>query len=261
MNKINIELHDEAITQKGVDAIIDFYRTLAIDTLEFPGISAFVTGVNSSFLNVVIDTRSEQKLNQETILAVTDFFNRHQVPWVWLCTPLAKIHDLERHEFTLLEEAPGMYFDLTKPLPSLDTNIDIQEMNQSNNLEQWIKPINEGFSSSDDDDDSYRKLNADLLNKGENKLKHFVAYLDNQVAGAATLFLTNDAVMLHNLATREIFRNRGVGKALAIHRMMLAKKLGFKHCFLDASDAGYQVHKKLGFQVYCLTKAYVKKCP
>ena len=33
-NKINIELHDEAITQKGIDAIIDFYHTLAIDELK-----------------------------------------------------------------------------------------------------------------------------------------------------------------------------------------------------------------------------------
>lgn len=54
MKKINIELLDEHLVKKGVKSIIDFYKTLSIDHREFSESIAFVTGVNSPFLNVFL---------------------------------------------------------------------------------------------------------------------------------------------------------------------------------------------------------------
>lgn len=258
MTKIDIELNDQIIIKKGVGSIIDFYKTIAKDQFEMPGLSIFITGVNSPFLNVVIDTRTEQTINKEQMKIIKNFFDRYQVPWVWLLTPIAKLNDLELNGLDLLEEAPGMYFDLSKSLPAIQTNFKIEEADENNDLATWIEPLNEGFPG-DDSGVCYRKLNADLLNKSEKKLRHFIAYFDNEVAAAATLFLSEDSVMLHNLATKHKFKKRGLGKALALHRMKIAKNLGYKHCFLDASEEGYQLHRKLGLKVYCITKAYQLK--
>jgi GNAT superfamily N-acetyltransferase len=255
MTKINIELDNPIITQKGVESITDFYETIAIDSLKLPGLSAFVTGVASRFLNVVIDTRADQHVTPEQVKTIAHFFKERRVPWVWLLTPVSTGDDLEKQGLVLLEEAPGMYFDLSQPLPEANMDFRIEEMDQTNNLTEWIQPLNEGFPS-DDNGECYRKLNADLLKNGDKKLKHFIAYFDNEVAAAATLFLGKDAVMLHNLATKHDYQKRGLGKALALHRMTLAKQLGYKHCFLDASEEGFELHKRVGLQVYCITKAY-----
>lgn len=250
-----LEIQDPAITQKGVEAIIDFYETLAVDKLNFPGLHVVMTGANSPYLNVVIDTRKNEPLTSEVLESIVHFFKRHQVEWIWFSTPLAQMNDLETHQFKLVETFPSLYWDLSQPLPPVDEKITIKVVDEYNDLKQWIEPLADAFPS-EDNGEYYRKLNAALLNKGNKKLMHFIAFHNNEPAAAATLFLSGDSVMLHNLGTKQAFRNRGLGQALALYRMHLAKSLGFKHCFLDASEDGYKLHKKLGLKVYAVTGAY-----
>jgi predicted GNAT family acetyltransferase len=260
MSKITIELNDQEITELGVKAIIDFYRTMAIDQLQLPGLNAFVTGVDSSSLNVVLDTRKNSETNAELVNSMADFFKSHQVPWGWFITATAVVNDIERRGFHLLYDAPGMYFDLSKALPviGVDFDVDIEEVRDD--LHEWIEPLLEGFpnenGSNSDDDDIYRKLNANLLQKGEKKLRHFTAYFKGEAASSATLFLSNDSVMLHNLATKNKFRKKGIGTALTLYMMAEAKNAGYRHCFLDSSDEGFNLYSGLGFKVYCVTSVY-----
>lgn len=251
MSIIAIELQDQEITKIGVEAIIDFYRTIAIDQLHFPGLDVFATKVDSSSLNVVLDTK-QNKLDAKNIETIADFFKKHQSPWGWFITAASSTNDINQYGFNFIYETPGMYFDLENALPSV-ADVEIREAHDD--LREWIKPLQEGFPSSDNCE-AYRKLNAILLCKGEKKLRHFTAYKDNEAACSATLFLSNAAVMLHNLATRDKFRKLGLGTALTVYMMHEAKKAGYKHCFLDSSDEGFNLYKKLGFKVYCVTSVY-----
>ena len=257
MSKIIIELQDQEITEIGVDAIIDFYRTMAIDQLQLPGLNAFVTGADSSSLNVLIDTRKNGGFGSEIINPITAFFKKHQVPWGWFVTAKASADDIEKHGFNLLYETPGMYFDLSNALPVIENGVDIKEA--YDDLMGWIEPLLEGFpSESGENDDIYRKLNAELLLKGEKKLRHFTIYSNNEAACSGTLFLSDDSVMLHNLATKNKFRKRRLGAALTLYMMSEAKNLGYKHCFLDSSDEGFNLYHRLGFKIYCVTSVYSK---
>lgn len=49
------------ITQKGISSIIDFYDILSIDKYETDEAQAFVTGIDSPFLNALFDCRLERK--------------------------------------------------------------------------------------------------------------------------------------------------------------------------------------------------------
>ena len=82
--------------------------------------------------------------------------------------------------------------------------------------------------------------------------------LQNEPAAAGTLFMSENSVMLHNLATKTQFQRRGIGTALVIHQMAIAKQLGFKHCFLDSSEKAFGLYQNLGFEVYGATKVYSK---
>ncbi len=259
MSKFIVELQDQEITEIGVDAIIDFYRTMAIDQLQLRGLNAFVTGADSASLNAGVDTRKNGGFSSEMINPITDFFKKHQVPWGWFVTAKASADDIEKHGFTLLYETPGMYFDLSNVLPEIENGVGIKEA--CDDLRGWIEPLLEGFpneSGENDDvnDDVYRKLNAELLLKGEKKLRHFTIYSNNEAACSGTLFLSADSVMLHNLATKNKFRKRGLGAALTLYMMSEAKRLGYKHCFLDSSDEGFNLYHRLGFKIYCTTLVY-----
>lgn len=253
---MKIEIVNEKLVTLGIESIIDFYKTMAIDHLDFPDLNVFATGVNSSALNVVIDTRNNE-VDSSEINSITNFFNKYHVPWSWFFISSFDENNIKKPRFEYLYQTPGMYFDLSNSLPSVTKNIIIKEM--KDDLKEWIKPLLEGFPSEDSqNDDSYRKLNAKLLRDGENKLRHFTAYFNEESACSGTLFLSDNSVMLHNLATKNKFKKLGFGTALTIYMMNQAKKLGYKHCFLDSSDEGFKLYSRVGFKVYCVTLVYKK---
>lgn len=257
MNKIVIDIQDEEITSRGISSIIDFYHTLAKHEFSLSEIKAFVTGIHSPFLNVVFDLRKDRMKSAELVKSVENYFSQYHYPWGWFIIP-ATLNDLSSLGFTLIEESPAMYFDLSNFMPKAKSNsIIIEEVQEKDDLKKWIQPINEGFQAKENDD-SFRKLNADLLNKGEKKLRHFIAYYKETLAGAGTLFLSKDAVMIHNVATKIAFQRCGVATALTIHMMELAKNLKFKHCYLDSSSDAYKLYKKIGFKTYSTTLIYNK---
>ncbi len=253
MSKMTIEISDHLITPQGIAAILEFYRTIAIDELQFPGLNVFATGVNSSSLNVVIDTRKDEAVSAETVNVIDSFFRKHKVPWDWCITATAIDEDIDIKKlgFNLLYQAPAMYLDLSNVLEIHTVNI--KEANDD--LHEWIGPVQEGFPSADKGE-GYRKLNVALQRIDEKKLRHFTAYYNNEVAASATLFLSDAAVMLHNLATKHKFKNRGIGTLLTLHMMSEAKKAGYQHCFLDASEEGFNLYTRLGFKIYAMTNAY-----
>lgn len=252
----NIELNNREIILKGIQSITDFYFTIAIDYIKARSLFAVITGCDSPYLNVIIDTRTTKENSTLYINKFIEFFNKSNVPWAFMVTPVAKDNDLAKCGFSLLEEVPSMYFDLSTPLPNIDTSsLIIQEMSSDDDLSRWIQPLAEGFPSKDNGE-HFRKLNVKLLRKGEAKLRQFVGFYEGEAVTAGTLFLSRDSVMLHSIATRVAFQRRGFGSAFTLHLMNVAKKLRFKHCFLDASAEGFNLYKKLGFKIYCTTLFY-----
>lgn len=250
-----IQLKNQEITKIGIESTIDFYRTIAIDQLHLSGLDVFATGSDTSPLNVVLDTRTSDEMNLQTVNQIAAFFKKHNVPWEWSITALSKTTNIEEYGFKLLCEAPSMYFDLSEELQRGVSDIEIIEVHDD--LREWIKPLQQAFPSNDNCE-NYRKLNADLLQKGEKKLRHFTAYRDNEAISSGTLFLSTKSVMLHNLATKNEYRKRGVGSSLTTYMMNEAKKAGYKHCYLESSDEGFNLYSKLGFKVYSIPSIYVK---
>ena len=244
-----VDISDQAITNIGNNAAIDFYNTVSLKKLHLDNINAAITGCSSPFLNVVIDTiGTRKKLDEKTLQIITQFFENDNVPWVWIIPSYITNAYFVDHGFVTYGDFPCMYYDLyNEVLPIENTKIIIQEINRDNDLSEWIIPVNEGFTDSEAEqnspEDLYQKINANLLNNGITKLRQFVAYYDNQLAGASTLFLSHDSVTLHNIAVRPHLQKRGIGKSLTLHMMHIAKALGFKHCFLDSSDDGYKLYR------------------
>lgn len=245
------------IINDGIKSLTDFYHTLSLEILQTKTASAYVTGVDSPFLNVVMTRHGHVAVAKQDRLQIKKFFAAHNAPWSFLVTPLT--FDEHALHSTLLEEVPGLYFNLEKNLPPaiISPLLIINEVSAKDNLSTWVQAIREGFPTADAGE-AYRKLNADLLTHPEKKsrLKHFIAFYEGQLATAATLFLSPSGVMLHNLATRNDFRKQGLGTALTLHMMHIAKKLGHRNCFLDSSSEGLNLYQKLGFKVCYTTKFY-----
>jgi N-acetylglutamate synthase-like GNAT family acetyltransferase len=257
MTNLNIELHDNSLIHTGLESVTDFYQTLSSHSKQFQDATACITGMNSIFFNGLFDNRINKNESKELSQLAEQYFNQYQVPWAWFITPPSQ-NDLPELGYKLVEEAPAMYFDLTQPFREPETNsINIREVDCNSDFSEWIIPINDGFQVKEGDD-SYLILNVNVMKKHANKFHHYTAYKNGVIAGASTLFLTRNAVMLHNIATLTNYRKCGVGTALTLHMMKEAKKKGYKHCFLDSSEVAFNLYRKIGFKVYTSTLVYSK---
>lgn len=249
---------DYEITNLGINSIIDFYQTMAICTLQLPNTPCFATGVNSPYLNVLFDLRKERHNSQTIIHSASEFFEKLRVPWVWFIIPGSTDNDLTNNGFSLVDEAPAMYYDLQKDF-SIDNSLDIsfQELNHTDDLSQWILPIDEGYQIEVGDYE-YQKLNVAITQKKPKKLRHYIAFYKGELAASGTLFFSDNSVMLHNIATKNLFLKRGIATALTMHMMEIAKNMGFQYCFLDSSESAFNLYKRIGFKEYAKTFIYSK---
>ena len=81
--------------------------------------------------------------------------------------------------------------------------------------------------------------------------EHARAYMGS-VAGqdvcTALSFTVGDATWLYNVGTVEEFRGRGYGRAITAHAVAQAARDGATTAFLETSDDGFPVYRRLGFE-------------
>ena len=89
-------------------------------------------------------------------------------------------------------------------------------------------------------------------------LRMFIALKNNRVVGGCHLNLACGIASLYNVTTLKNERGQGIGKALSLIAMTIAKEAGYRYLVLQASGMGSPVYKKLGFQSIPSYKVFVK---
>jgi GNAT superfamily N-acetyltransferase len=91
----------------------------------------------------------------------------------------------------------------------------------------------------------------------ETPLRLFIAWLDDQPVATSLMFLGAGVAGIYNVATLASARGRGVGTAVTLAPLLMARDEGYRVGILQSSDSGYNVYRKLGFQEYCKTYQYI----
>jgi len=262
MQHFSIEIQDPQLALKGLRAATRFFEVLASNSKTYKNVTAIVTGIDSPFLNIAYLDKIDTDEIHDICETVTEFFSHYQTLWTFVVTPLSQPVNLreylQREKFGLLESVPCMYCDLSTVNTALPSEIVVEELISSDNLLEWIKPICEGFGPGDDNGEEFRKLNA-KISQQDGIFKQFIAYSGNQVVSSGTLFMIEDMVMIHNIATKKDSLKKGYGTALTLKLMDVAKNLGYRDCFLESSESGYNLYRRCGFRVYGINDYYVKK--
>lgn len=244
----------------GLEASIAFVRAMSLKQLPSDEVVAVITDLQDPLLNVVIHTETIESNLNVRIDQVFQFYQQHNVPWFWIVGPLSTPNTLSQHlikrGMELIEQFPSMYFDLQNDL-FITTHPDfvIREAESNDELYEWVKPLREAFPSSDGAE-GYRQLNAKLAHGPSAAFRHYIGYFQNEPVCSGTLFVSENAVMIHNIGTKPMHRYRGYGTAITLRAMQDAKKLGIRHCFLDASESGMTVYQRIGFRIYANSQLF-----
>lgn len=144
--------------------------------------------------------------------------------------------------------------------PKIDEKIDdevkIVEVNEEN-AEEFVNIIIRSNGGMNIDNQVIERKKKYFY---EPNFKNYIAYIDNEVAGMASLFISEEKGYIANDFTFEKFRGKGVQKVLLKHRINKALELGIKKLYTDVEfgSISHNNMEKLGFKTIFINSFFIK---
>jgi len=147
-------------------------------------------------------------------------------------------------------EEPAMAADLATlpPTPDVPDGFRIAKVQDQSALDDYRSVLADGFGEGPMEAEWVAETYSRIGLDDGVAWRHYVGLLDAEPASAATLYLTEEAGGLYFVATRPVFRRRGLGAAISHHAMAEAASLGKTMAVLGSSPMGMGIYRSLGFQ-------------
>jgi ribosomal protein S18 acetylase RimI-like enzyme len=245
---------------------IDFWtylgRSPRVDLYNGPDMIRFLCDVPFPICNSVFRAKlSLDNLDSEIKDAVMHFQSKG-LPVRWMTSPSTQPDNLEdrlqAYGFIDSGYATGMAVNLMKINESLYAPIDlsIQQVDDENMLAKMVQIFTTGYGIPGPVGD----LILDILRYlgFELPLRQYIGLLDGKPVACSSLFLSAGVAGIFLVATVEEARGQGIGSALTLKPLQVARDLGYQIGVLGASEMGKKMYRRLGFQDYFKFDIYIK---
>lgn len=82
---------------------------------------------------------------------------------------------------------------------------------------------------------------------GKSPWRMFVGYLEGEPVATNMLFNGGGVASVYAVATLPKAQGRGIGAAITLRPLLLARDLGYRHAALFSTEKGFSVYQRLGF--------------
>jgi len=213
-----------------------------------------VTTMPDHFMNLVVCTELPQIGVDELINNALNHFRSLNVRKLsWLAEEGVPAEEMKKHltsnGLTFRESfAIEMAIDLSV-LPeniSLPDGLQIVSVEDELTLRKWIHVASIGFGVSREAENIW----FDFFNYVAcgPPFRTYIALLNNEPVGTSQLFTSAGVAGIYNVSCVPEARGMGVGTAVTLMPLLEARKLGYRVGILQASQMGYKVYRRLGFQ-------------
>jgi len=212
-----------------------------------------------SLCNVLLEAHFDSaRVGGQIDRAVTPYL-KSSVNVMWKLGPSTQPSNLGDHlvecGFSVRPTLKGMALDLTElaASPGRPPSLDIREVDDSATLELWRQAVDRGFGwPSYGARDVADNLEYLLTAKGSHR--RFVAYVgvveEAPVASSLVFFGAGVAGIYHVSADPD-HRGRGLGSTITSAPLVEARSRGYRVAILHATEMGYPVYRRLGFEDVC----------
>src|SRR3989304_1709116 len=115
-------------------------------------------------------------------------------------------------------------------------------------LKQWIHVASIGFGVREEFEKVWYDFFVDAV--FDMRFRTYLAVLNGQPVGTSQLFLSAGVAGIYNVTCVPEARQQGVGAAVTLAPLLEARTMGYRISILQASQLGYRVYRRLGFQEY-----------
>lgn len=188
---------------------------------------------------------------QETI----EWFKQHNAPFFfWWTGEDTKPTDLgERlvaHGFSVFDkDSPAMAADINQlnwdnPRP---LDLQLKPIENDAQLSQWKQTFIDAFSIPEFAGQAWVDATR-TVGIGQTPWHLLLGTLSGQPVCCGLLYCGAGVAGLLGLGTLPAYRRKGIGSAMQLERLRIARELGYQYAVLFASEMGYAPYLKLGFQ-------------
>jgi len=144
--------------------------------------------------------------------------------------------------------ATEMAVDLSLVPDDLPTRPDLRivTVDDEATLKQWIHIASVGFRIGEKFEKVWYDFFVDAI--FDPRFQTYLAILDGEPVGTSQVFLSEGAAGIYNVTCIPEARGQGIGSAVTLAPLLEARELGYRISILQASQRGYGVYRRLGFQ-------------
>ncbi|GCE22846.1 GNAT family N-acetyltransferase [Dictyobacter kobayashii] len=225
---------------------------------------AAITGIPQPSLNVVMRTQMDEQTILARIQEVMTPFKVRQVPMLWWIFPGTRPANLgqylKKSGLQYNGSEPGMALELSHlpaALPQIE-GFSIEEVESAAALEEWIHVSAIAFGGAAASIDPEYVRFEQCLGWGKDlPSRRFLGRLDGKAVATSSIFLGAGIAGLFSVGTLPEVRGRGIGTAISMAPLSVARALGYNIGVLQASPAGYSVYSRIGFRECCQIQTYL----
>lgn len=225
---------------------------------------AAITGIPQPSLNVVMRANLDEATILSRIEEIMVPFKDRKVPMLWWIFPGTQPLKLGEYliQSGLLASGiePGMVMDLNQ-LPTeviYPTGFSVEEVTSDESLQEWINISARAFGGETPTiDPAYINFERCMGWGKDLPYRRFLGRLDGKAVATSSIFLSTEVVGLYSVGTLPEMRRQGIGALMSIIPLSVAHTLGYNISVLQASPAGYNVYRQIGFRECCRIQHYI----
>ena len=230
-----------------------FEKSSSMEFSRLDGLQHWSSSFQYAWFNSILCTRDARPGDKELVDDCLAYFKARNTLEMGWC--LDEGVDLAGWEallvplgMKLVDGPPGMSVDLNR-LPEtadLPAGVQINVVNDDKSLRDCADALLYGYGFPPDWKDSLIDF---LFGIGlDSPYQRYVAYLDGRPVATAAVFFGQAVAGIYSVATAPEARGKGIGTAVTLEPLLAARRLGYRVGRLPASEMGYPIYRKMGFE-------------
>jgi hypothetical protein len=228
------------------------YRWPGVDVHKSEDINWCITDLPVRACNVVFKARLKPDIADSIIESVIARARDRGVPLRWYVGKNSKPADLNKHlessGFVPDRPAPMMAVDLmTLETEKRFEGLEIAEMRDKNAMAVWSDTCSRGFGGMPQSANQMLKWLCFILEHNL-PMRFFLASYHGVPVATSQLLTAEGVAGIDRVAVLPEARNRGIGRAITMFPLLLAREMGYRIGTLQASEMGERLYRSMGFK-------------
>jgi GNAT superfamily N-acetyltransferase len=212
------------------------------------------------FDGVVTANLDENNIDSK-IQEITDWFSKYTEKIYWWLTPNMKPTSLSKHlqanGFQLIRPVSAMAINLKEldKTPKIE-GLKIKKVTNPELMPIWSEVFLVGHGLGYMLEDGSEMFDA--IGVGKKAIK-YLGYYNGEPVSSSQIYFGDKVARLNFVSTMPRARGKGIGSAISLAALNEAKDHSYSVAVLYATDMGYPIYKRLGFQDICKIQSYTKE--